>query len=70
MDDVDVMLLLKPAKVYIVPHLANKCAYLLIDKMSPENVFLIYNRAIVFDEPKLADVCLRFLDRYNILYLY
>jgi hypothetical protein len=65
MDDVDAMLLLKPAKIYIVPHLAIKCADLLIDKMSPENVFLIYNRAIVFDEPKLAEVCLRYLDRYG-----
>ena len=65
MDDVDALMLLKPAKIYIVPHLANKCADLLIDKMSPENVFLIYNRAIVFDEPKLAQVCLRFLDRHD-----
>ncbi len=27
------------------------------------NIFLIYSRAIMFDEPKLADVCLRYLDR-------
>lgn len=64
MDAVDAMLLLKPAKIFIVPHLANKCAELLIDKMSPENIFLIYNRAIVFDELKLAEVCLRYLDRW------
>ncbi|CAG7732507.1 unnamed protein product [Allacma fusca] len=63
MDDVDALLMLKPAKVFIVPHLACKCTDLLITKLSPENVFLIYNRAIVFDEPQLAQVCLRFIDR-------
>lgn len=63
MDDADAMMLLKPAKIYIVPHLADKCAKLLINKMSPDNVFLIYNHAITFDEPDLASVCLKFLDR-------
>jgi len=63
MDDVDTMLLLKPAKVYIVPHLAVKCTELLLERMSPENILLIYNRALIFDESKLAEFCLRFLDR-------
>lgn len=63
MDDVDTMHLLQPAKVYIVPHLADKCTELLIERISPDNVLIIYNRALVFDEPKLAMLCLRFLDR-------
>ena len=67
MDDVDALLMLKPAKIYIVPHLASKCTELLITKLNPENVFLIYNRAIVFDEPRLAEICLRYVDRYIML---
>lgn len=63
MDDTDTLQLLKPAKVYIVPHLAEKCTALLIERMNPENVLVIYNRALVFDESKLAEFCLKFVDR-------
>ena len=50
------------AKKYIVPSLAEKCLEFFEANFAGENVFILMQQAIQFDEKKLEEICWHFID--------
>ena len=45
------------AKKYLIPSLAEKCSKVLEEKVKADNVFMVLEQAIKFDEKKLEEKC-------------
>ena len=45
------------AKKYLIPSLAEKCSKVLEENVKPDNVFMVLEQAIQFDEKKLEEKC-------------
>ncbi|XP_044728793.1 BTB/POZ domain-containing protein 2-like isoform X2 [Chrysoperla carnea] len=58
-----VMNILYVAKKYIVPELENHCVEFLEKELAVDNAFFILNAARLYDEPKLAALCLDMIDK-------
>ena len=55
--------LMYPAKKYLVPAVSRMCTEELMDRLTPENVFQVYENAVLYDELKLKKCCSRYMDR-------
>ena len=45
------------AKKYLIPSLAEKCSKVLEENIKPDNVFMVLEQAVQFDEKKLEEKC-------------
>ena len=45
------------AKKYLIPSLAEKCCKILEENVKPDNVFMVLEQAVQFDEKKLEEKC-------------
>ena len=45
------------AKKYLIPSLAEKCSKVLEENVKPDNVFMVLEQAVQFDEKKLEEKC-------------
>ena len=50
------------AKKYILPALADRCVQYLEENLAPENVCLIYEQSLFYDEKQLVDKCTAFIE--------
>ncbi|XP_065225122.1 BTB/POZ domain-containing protein 2-like [Planococcus citri] len=60
-----VMTTLYTAKKYAVPALEKHCVEFLQHNLSPDNAFMLLTQARLFDEPQLASLCLKTIDRHT-----